>query len=137
MGMCCIRWFESKCMPRIFRYVVRYDAGTAPRPFDGVCSLAICKPAIRRSADVGDWIVGFRSRRPGEVVYAMQVTERVTFAEYWEDPRFEARKLGRRHPPDNIYRPVGPNALAWVPNHVHEPESLSKDTGGRYVLLSD
>lgn len=33
-------------MPRIFRYVVRYDSGVAPRPFDGYCSLAICKPKI-------------------------------------------------------------------------------------------
>lgn len=60
---------------RIFRYVVRYDNGTAPWPFGDICSLAICKPAIRRAAQVGDWIIGFRSRRPGDVVWVMQVEE--------------------------------------------------------------
>ena len=30
--------------PSIFRYIVAYDYGTAPRPYGGVCSLAICKP---------------------------------------------------------------------------------------------
>ena len=124
-------------MPRIFRYVVRYDAGTAPRPFDGMCSLAICKPAIRRTAEIGDWVIGFRSRQPGVVVYAMQVTERVTFSEYWEDPRFEARKPGRTNRPDNIYRPARSNALEQVPNHVHGPSATAKDTSGRFVLISN
>lgn len=55
-------------MPRIFRYVVRYDSGVAPRPFDGYCSLAICKPKIRANAIVGDWIIGFRTRSPGDVI---------------------------------------------------------------------
>ena len=47
---------------RIFRYVVRFDSGAAPNPFGGWCSLAICKPGIRRTAGVTDWIIGLRSR---------------------------------------------------------------------------
>ena len=65
-------------MTRIYSYVVRYDSGFAPNPFYGFCTLATCKPDIRRAANVGDWIVGSGSndrsiRRGGHLVYAMQV----------------------------------------------------------------
>ena len=43
-------------MARIHSYVVRYDSGFAPNPFYGYCTLATCKPNIRRSADIGDWV---------------------------------------------------------------------------------
>lgn len=46
---------NGKRDPRIFRYVVAYDYGTAPRPHGAVCSLAICKPRIRAAARLGDW----------------------------------------------------------------------------------
>ncbi|GHC08873.1 hypothetical protein GCM10010080_24910 [Thermomonas carbonis] len=122
---------------RIYRYVVAYDGGTAPRPYDGLCSLAICKPKIRASAQVGDWIVGFRSKHPGEVLYAMQVSERLTLSEYWEDPRFAARKPGHASPPDNIYKPDPYGGLQQVPNVVHTPDNAQRDISGRYVLLSE
>lgn len=121
---------------RIFRYVVRYDAGTAPRPFGGMCSLAICKPKIRASAQVGDWIIGFRSKQPSHVVYAMQITEKLTLGEYWQDPRFEDRKPGKTPFPDNLYRPGRNGALEQVPNPVHEQYDAAKDIRGRNVLLS-
>jgi hypothetical protein len=40
--------------------------------------LAICKPAIRRTAKAGDWVVGIgpaNKRTRGKVVYAMEVGE--------------------------------------------------------------
>lgn len=43
---------------RLFSYCIPVDDGAAPNPFWGVCTLAICKPAIRRVAEVGDWIAG-------------------------------------------------------------------------------
>ncbi|MGP1666038.1 MAG: hypothetical protein ACTS5I_09050, partial [Rhodanobacter sp.] len=122
---------------KIFRYVVRYDGGTAPRPYGGVCSLAICKPRIRASAEVGDWIIGFRSRQPGEVLYAMEVTERLTLGEYWEDMRFRGRRPDATPKPDNMYRPAAGGELVQVPNDVHVPAQAAKDRSGRNVLLSD
>ena len=35
---------------RLFSYVVRYDYGFAPNPFEGCCTIATCKPQIRRAA---------------------------------------------------------------------------------------
>lgn len=39
---------------KLFSYIVTHDAGFAPNPFWGYCTLACCKPAIRRTANVGD-----------------------------------------------------------------------------------
>jgi hypothetical protein len=66
-------------MPRLFSYTVRYDYGSAPNPYWGVCTLSICKPVIRRTAGAGDWVVGLRGE---SVVYAMRVTSRKSLADY-------------------------------------------------------
>ena len=39
-------------MTRLFTYCILVDDGAAPNLFWGVCTLAICKPAIRRAAQV-------------------------------------------------------------------------------------
>ena len=121
---------------RVFRYVVRYDSGVAPRPFDGYCTLAICKPQIRATAAVGDWIIGFRSRSPGDVIYVMQVEEVLSFATYWADRRFMNRRPGTTSTPDNIYRPACDGALEQVQNHVHGATETATDLSGRNVLVS-
>ena len=77
-------------MSRIHSYVVRYDSGFAPNPFYGYCTLATCKPGIRRKAEVEDWVVGSGSNdrsvgRGGYLVYAMRVTEVMTFDDYTVD----------------------------------------------------
>ena len=43
-------------MTKLYSYCLPYDDGAAPNPFWGTCTLVICKPAIRRTARVGDWI---------------------------------------------------------------------------------
>lgn len=67
---------------RLFTYKVIYDAGTAPNPYGGLCTLAICKPAIRRVAKPGDLVVGLASGSEGRVVYCMKVTNSLTWREY-------------------------------------------------------
>lgn len=122
--------------PRIYRYVVRYDGGTAPNPFGGWCTLAICKPGIRRGAEKGDWIIGFRSRRNAEVVYAMQVEDVLPLERYWRDRRFRAKRPDRTSLPDNIYEPDEMGNLQWVPNDIHGPGAKPKDTSGRNALVA-
>ena len=41
---------------RLFTYVIPNDAGFAPNSFHGVLTLNCCKPDIRRTARVGDWV---------------------------------------------------------------------------------
>lgn len=124
--------------PQIYRYVVRFDRGTAPNPYDGYCTLAICKPAIRRTAQPGDWILGYRSLAHNELVYAMKVSEKMPFARYWDDTRFHSRKPGnRRVPPDNLYLPSTAGGLEQVPdNGVHDEAEMTRDLSGVNVLIA-
>jgi hypothetical protein len=94
---------------RLFSYVLRHDSGFAPNPFWGYCTLACCKPVIRRVAEVGDWIVGTGSVEnvgTNKLIYAMKVTEKLTFEQYSLDPRFR-NKIPREglieERGDNIY----------------------------------
>lgn len=134
---------------KLHSYCLRYDSGAAPNPFWGVCTLVICKPAIRRSARVGDWIVGLGSAHSpiGNiadcVIYAMKVTSKMTMQAYddfcqqyypkkipvWRSKDFR-RRIG-----DCIYdysSGVSP-AVRWS---VHDERNRPRDLSGRYALLS-
>ena len=123
---------------RIHTYVIATDAGSAPnydRPF---VTLAVCKPRIRRKAEIGELVLAFAGKEvnptePHSVVWAGVVTEKMSFAEYWNDRRFASKKPNKSEHPDNFYRPVD-GGLLWVPNSVHEPEATNHDTGGKFVL---
>ncbi|MFI8412135.1 hypothetical protein ACIGB6_06565 [Paeniglutamicibacter gangotriensis] len=96
---------------RLYSYVVRHDIGFAPNPFYDWCTLGPCKPAIRGTAEVGDWILGTGSKSnglEGRLVYAMQVEEVLDFDTYWNDPRFRRKRPNLRGSMkqafgDNIY----------------------------------
>lgn len=98
---------------RIHMYVVQHDKGFAPNPFWGVCTLACCKPRRRKSAEVGDVVMGFGSASQeinlgGRVIYWMKVERILTFDEYWHDPQFAKKKPEMRASlaacyGDNIY----------------------------------
>ena len=81
----------------VYSYIVAFDSGFSPNPFHGVCTLACCKPNIRRAARVGDLVVGL-SRRGERFVYAMRVDRVVDFTTYWRDRRYGIfRKLALTH----------------------------------------
>lgn len=95
----------------VFSYVIEHDLGFAPNPFHGTCTLACCKPLIRKKAKLGDYILGTGATRPGllgHLTYWMRVDEITTFDQYWSDPRFHWKKpimQGSTHLRygDNIY----------------------------------
>lgn len=141
-------------MARIYSYVVRYDSGFAPNPFYGYCTLATCKPDIRRSAEIGDWVIGSASnhrhiRRGGHLVYAMRITEAMTFDTYAVDPRFKAKKPYRRGSRkqscgDNIYFRDALDTDWYQRDSFHSksdgrvnPQHVKRDTGVNRVLISD
>lgn len=139
---------------RLYSYVVRYDSGFAPNPFYGWCTLATCKPTIRRTAQVGDWIVGTGSgerhvQRDGCLVYAMRVSDILTFRQYDADPRFQSKKPFRRGSRkqscgDNIYFRDASDS-SWLqrdsfhtqPDGSINADHVARDTGVDRVLISD
>lgn len=141
-------------MPKIYSYVVRYDSGFAPNPFYNFCTLATCKPPIRKSASIGDWVVGCGSndknvRRGGFLVYAMKITEIMSFDEYSSDKRFEVKKpyrYGSRKQScgDNIY--YRDTTLSdWMQHDSFHSNSqgqlnqdhVARDTAVNRILISD
>ena len=76
----------------LYIYVVARDFGFAPNPFHGYCTLATCKPGIRNSASIDDWIMGVGGSRlnaTGRCIYLMKVTEIINYNDYWKDERFK------------------------------------------------
>ena len=123
---------------RVHTYVIAVDAGSAPnydRPF---VTLAVCKPRIRRKAEIGEVVLAFAGKdvnptEPHTVVWAGVVSEKMSFADYWNDRRFANKKPDKSDHPDNFYRPVD-GGLLWVQNDVHGPDATNHDTGGKFVL---
>ena len=137
---------------RFFSYVVRWDHGFAPNPFYSVCSVATCKPAIRRVASVGDYILGTGSAErdlDGHVIFFMRIGEIISFDQYWADSRF-ARKIPvmngslQQRFGDNIYHRQGSKWIQADSRHSQvgsEPneKNLERDTGStdRVLLGTD
>ena len=48
-----------------YSYIVARDYGFAPNPFYGMCTLATCKPLIRKHSEVGDYVIGLTPRDRG------------------------------------------------------------------------
>ena len=136
-----------------YSYKIEHDLGLAPNPFGGYCTLAVCKPKIRKNKDlqINDWVIGTGSKKLNNLhslIYAMQVKEKITFNEYWEDPRFQYKKsiingALKQMYGDNFYH-QNKQTGEWIqedsahslekglPNQGH----IKKDTGGKYVLIS-
>ncbi len=135
---------------KLYTYCIPVDDGAAPNPYFGVCTLAICKPAIRRTAEIGDWIVGVGSKNvndidfSGKIVYAMKVTDKMTYAEY---NVYCQRELKEKIPDlkhadynrkvgDCVYDDADKNNI-FQRASVHGPNNIDTDKGGKHVLLSD
>ena len=138
-------------MSNVYMYVVDRDFGFAPNPFHGICSLATCKPNIRNTAQVDDWIFGVggsRLKATGQCIFAMLVTQKITFNEYWENPEFKDKKPVRNGSKkmllgDNIYYYNNETKL-WSQAHSHHSlvdgsmneHNRDRDTKSKNVLLS-
>src|ERR1700733_9238130 len=128
---------------KIFAYVIEHDLGFAPNPFHGVCTLACCKPRIRKNAETGDYVLGTGAALPNLrcfLTYWMQIDEITTFDAYWADQRFRHKKpamLGTTlyRYGDNIYHRDGTQTYRQEYSfHSMEdggvsPGDLKRDTG--------
>lgn len=144
---------------KIYSYVIEHDFGLAPNPFGEYCTLAVCKPKIRKSKNlkIGDWIIGTGSKALekvsgksyiGKLIYAMEVNEIITLQEYWDDERFQYKKPNLNGSlqsiyGDNIYHKD--NSDNWIQlDSAHSLEQgitneihLKKDIGGKNAVISE
>jgi Nucleotide modification associated domain 2 len=138
-------------MSKIYIYVVNHDLGFAPNPFHGYCTLATCKPRIRNTARVDDWVIGMGGgtlKATGQCVFAMRVNEVITFNEYWTNPIFIDKKPvinGSRKMMvgDNIYYKTLENTWHQALSRHSDRDGgiefshLKRDTSSDKVLLSE
>jgi hypothetical protein len=131
-------------------YVVDRDFGFAPNPFHGFCTLATCKPVIRRVAKESDWVIGMggtRLRATGRCIFAMKVSRSITFNEYWTNPIYRDKRPIRNGSlkmivGDNIYHHSN-GAWQQLDSHHSLPDGTSNihnvenDTQTNAVLVSD
>lgn len=140
---------------RIYSYVLRTDEGAAPNPFGEICTLTICKPAIRRTASIGDWVIGTGSKRVNlgdrktcdfsdSLVYAMKITEIKSLKEYDE---YCNKSLTNKIPvieTENWTQKVGDCIYDYskgdeplIRKGVHNEGNRDRDLSGHNALLSN
>jgi hypothetical protein len=110
-------------MKRYF-YKLMVESGGAPCVYRDLLSLAICKPSIRASANVGDWIFGFGAKSTiGEkLIYVAEVTEKLPNGSYYQKSKYTKR-------PDCIYQ-WHKDRLAWKSGSKFHEGGQEKDIGG-------
>lgn len=136
-------------MNRIFIYPIARDFGFAPNPFHGVCTLATCKPRIRKAAAPGDWVVGMggtKLKATGRCIFAMRVEKCLSFNEYWSDPEYIRKRPIRNGSRktmvgDNIYHRIPADGV-WqqadshhsLPDGKPNISNIRTDTSLRYSI---
>lgn len=141
---------EAIVKMELFSYKVARDYGFAPNPFGKYCTLATCKPGIRKHAVVGDWVIGTGTRKyknENSLIYAMKVDEKISFNQYWHDQRFQYKKpifngSLKQAFGDNIYYF---DKNAWHQSNSHHSNAdgttnfhnLNRDTQSDFVLISE
>lgn len=120
---------------------MKVDWGFAPNYSCGVLTLATCKPYIRKSAKVGEYLAGWSSNaldksQKGQknLIYLAKISKILNFAEYWE--AYPQKRPPENKEGDNIYKPLVPNPKSAddfevIPNLRH-PENEKASGCFRY-----
>lgn len=115
-------------MIKYYSYVMPRDYGFAPNPFGSDCTLATCKPRIRKAAKIDDWIFGTTSvanQLTPKIAYAMKITEKISFNDYYSSADYQYKKpvmngsLKKMYG-DNIYHQKSINGeINWFQDDSH------------------
>ena len=128
----------------IFSFVIVHDTGFAPNPFGGFLTLATCKPQIRKSAQLGDWIVGTGSARTvgaGKLVYAARISKVVPIEVYGRSADYLVKRPSvrgtwwKKHG-DNIYT-IQDGRWVQRRNRHHFERDIQRDVKGVKVLVCE
>jgi hypothetical protein len=109
---------------KYYLYKLIVDNGGAPCVRNGLLSLAVCKPAIRRTAERGNIIIGFAANRlyhDNCVIYIAQVTKKLDGRKYysqyyadrpdciylWDGCNFRYRRSAKYHSKEDLVHDLG------------------------------
>ncbi|HEX2585542.1 MAG TPA: hypothetical protein VHL14_10435 [Steroidobacteraceae bacterium] len=109
---------------RFYYYKLTSDDGGAPCAQDGLLSLALCKPMIRSTAEVGDVIFGFAAKSldiNNRLIYIATITHKEIGGAYFKKMKYRSRR-------DCIYRWRG-DRLKWNEAGFHGAGDLAHDVG--------
>lgn len=107
------------------------DNGGAPCVQDGLLSLAICKPQIRSTIDIDNFIIGFGSNvLDNKLIYIAQVTNKLLDGEYYKQEKYFYRD-------DCLYSFDGQQYSRREDKKYHISNNTPNDEGNDIVLLSD
>jgi hypothetical protein len=117
-------------MTRIYRYVLAYDLGMAPNPRRGLITLATCKPELRKTARIGDWVIGnFPAPKNEVVAWAGKIARSLPIEQY-------AAEYPARH--DALYQLGADGRLHRIPGkhpwYHRDADQQHKDQKG-FVLV--
>ena len=128
---------------KLAAYIITVDSGFAPHPFGRYCTLACCKPTIRRTAEPGDIVIACAASsaaRPRHLVYAMRVKEVIPYQKYWRIARFATRKPSKktavRRRGDNIWHQDRAGKWHVCAGACHDQSHCERDTGGVNALVA-
>jgi hypothetical protein len=112
--------------PTIYVYKCVVDDGTAPCVSGGLLSMTVCKPKVRASAKIGDYVLAFGTNAPpapNRLVYAARITSILTGGRYFDTPKYKRRK-------DCIYERTPQGTLRLSPHaSAHNTGTHAKDIG--------
>lgn len=144
---------------KVYSYMIDHDFGLAPNPFGKYCTIAVCKPSIRKSKNlnVSDWIIGTGSKAlekstgfdcVTKLIFAIQVSEIISLNSYWRDQRFQYKKPEMNGTlstmfGDNFYY-LDENEK-WIQidcahrnvDSIYNEEHIRKDTSGQNALVAE
>jgi hypothetical protein len=131
-------------MSNLYTYVMQHDAGLAPNPFWGLCTLAVCTPNHQGSrAAPGDWISGVSDKRRGyKLIHVMEVDERIHMDDYFRDVRFASKKpvldgIAQQRCGDNFYsRDEVGRWISHATRYHTGPNCLKQDTRHPWVFVA-
>ncbi len=117
---------------KIYFYKMIVDNGGAPCVQDGLLSLAICKPQIRSTINMGDFIIGFGSNAlDNKLFYIAEVTNKLLNGEYYKQQEYSYRN-------DCLYSFDGQRYYcSREDTNYHIGNSKPADEGNDIVLLSN
>ncbi len=116
---------------KIYFYKMIVDNGGAQCVQDGLLSLAICKPQIRSTIDIDNFIIGFGSNvLDNKLIYIAQITDKLLDGEYYKQQEYSYRN-------DCLYSFDGQQYSRREDKKYHISNNTPNDEGNNIVLLSD